>query len=712
MATLQNIRNRGGLLISIFIGLALLAFVVGDGLKSGSTLFGESQNKIGEVAGKSIDAREYQNEIAKNEEFIKMMNGIGNLNEQQQYSIRNSTWQQMTLKAVMGVEYEETGIAVGSKELYDLLLGEEISPMVRQIFTNPQTGEFDIVQARQIIKSLVEAPDNSNQKMFWLNIEEQTKELREQTKYQAILAKSMFIPDAMIKDEVNNTNVKSGVSYLVKNYNTIADSTINVSDDEIRKYYNEHKNLFEQEETRRIAYVNFIVKPSKEDQKEALEWIEDLSRDFITSNDLKDFVNTSSDSKFDDYYYSKNEIEASDLANYAFGRNTNNAFGPYKKDETYNISRVESIKMLPDSVRVRHISISVTEKRNPQQAKALADSLSKLIAKGYSFDKLARKYSTDENTAANGGDLGWLTSKMLLNPVRDDIFDLEKGKTKVLNTNAGVDILQVVKRSKLVKKVRIATITKEITPSQNTINEVYNKARVFAEGLNNIEDFDKKVQASALTRRIANLDKNDRGIVGVEGSRDIVRHTYLTKDVNNLVKDREENPIFENGDVFTVAVLTNINHKGVSPINTVSSQIRAELIKDKKAEIIIKQINQAKKTSSDLNSIASSLNTKVEKAEDVSFNSLQFGGTGIEPNVISMASVLPKSQLSNPVQGNRGVYLLVVTDKVKSKVSKEDEKLASDRLKNMNIMRITRMGEPIQALLKNADIKDTRYKFY
>lgn len=305
MATLQNIRNRGGLLVSIIIGLALVAFIVGDALSSGASVFNRSRNQIGEIAGKGISIQEYQNKVTKNEEVVKMMNGLTALNDEQQTMLRENTWQQMVMQDIMNREYEELGINVSGDELYDMLLGENISPIIRQMFTDPNTGILDLNQARTVIKNLIDSPGNSQQKAYWLNIEEQVSDTRKQSKYNNLLAKALFTTDAQAEEAVEGNAVKSDISYIVKNYSSIDDSTIQVSDSEIKAYYDSRKKLFEQPESRKIVYVNFDIEASSDDYNETEKLVADLVDEFTEAQNPAEFVSLSSDKKFDGTYYKK-----------------------------------------------------------------------------------------------------------------------------------------------------------------------------------------------------------------------------------------------------------------------------------------------------------------------------------------------------------------------------------------------------------------------
>lgn len=381
MATLQTIRNRGGLLVSIVIGLALLAFIVGDALNSGSQIFNSGKNEVGEIAGEGISIIDFQNRVAKNEEIVKVMNNTAALNEEQQSMLRNNTWQQMVMEKLMEQEYDELGLNVSGDELYDVLLGDNMSPSVRQMFTDPATGTVDKDRARLYIKQVVEDKGLTPQKLYWLNMEEQTLATRKMAKYNDLLMKALYITDEQAKESTEANASKADISYIVKNYSTIDDSAIVVSNSEIKDYYNKNQKKFEQEESRKIVYVNFDIEPSGEDYVETEKAVKELVDEFTETNDPIDFVSlSSSDTKADRNYYKKEEITNDSLANYLLN-NRAAVYGPYLENNAYKISRIASVKMLPDSVRARHILI-VPENNDYQKAQIVADSLAKLLRKG------------------------------------------------------------------------------------------------------------------------------------------------------------------------------------------------------------------------------------------------------------------------------------------------------------------------------------------
>ena len=204
----------------------------------------------------------------KNEDFIKSMNGLSALTDEQQRMIRENTWNQIVSEIILNKEYEELGLDVSGDELYDFLLGSNMNPAVSQLFADPNTGQVDKERARLIIKQLIEAPAGTPQKEYWLNMEEQVNTARKQEKYNTLLAKSLFVTDAQAKELAESAATTADISFIMKSYNTVSDSAVKVTANEIKDYYNSHKYLFEREEARQIAYVNFDITASAEDIKE------------------------------------------------------------------------------------------------------------------------------------------------------------------------------------------------------------------------------------------------------------------------------------------------------------------------------------------------------------------------------------------------------------------------------------------------------------
>ncbi|GHV65497.1 peptidylprolyl isomerase [Bacteroidia bacterium] len=707
MATLQTIRNRAGILVTIVIGLALIAFVVSDALSSGSAIFGSSRNQVGEIAGEDISIIDYQKLLASNENLFKVVNNTSIINDEHQQSIRETTWQELVNNIVWEREFEELGIRVSGDELYDMLFGNDLT-LVRQLF-----GQVEPDQLRDYIKYLMSLPNSDPQKVRWLSTEKQLLFSRKQNKYSNIIQKALYVTDAEVERSAQGEAEKVDISYIIKNYSAIDDAQVEVSNSELKDYYKTHQNLFKQTESRRIAYVYFDVNPSEEDHADARTWIENLKAEFATTDNAMEFVNLSSDTKFNASYLKKEEITNDTLADFLFKaakdtKSDESVFGPYIENNFYKISKVASVKMLPDSVRARHILIA-PENNNYAAAKTLADSLAGLLKKGADFEAFVKQYSTDQASAVNGGDLGWFGPKTMVQPFSDTAFFAGKNEIKVAVSQFGAHIIQVRERSPLVQKMQVATIEKEILPSQTTINREYNKATVFA-NVTTLEEFDKQVEETGLTKRYATVSKNDKSVANISDARELVRQIYLSNGENAVVLNNDGAAIFDTDDKFIIAVLTEINEEGISPLKKVASSVKQELIRRKKGDILKKELAAAVEGSQSLLSIGQKMDLNVKEAPSISFNSFQIPGAGIEPKVIAVATLLETGKISEPIDGNQGVYIVVVNNKEVEDITPDTKESVKASTRQNHIYRA--MYQSSAAILESAEIKDMRYKFY
>ncbi|MFA9372184.1 MAG: peptidylprolyl isomerase [Labilibaculum antarcticum] len=707
MATLQKIRNRG-VFIGIIIGGALLAFIAGDALKSGGSLLANSRNEMAEIAGESINIRDFQDRFNHSKEVNKLMSGQNSIPSEQIERLREQVWQQMVQEFVMNREYDELGISISSEELFDMVQGRNIDPTIRQLFQN-ENGLVDKDQVVATLKQLIAAPNGTPQKAYWLNIEEAIITQRNLAKYNTLVQKGLYMPNALVKDMAVKGSKKVDFNYIVKSYNLISDSTINVSESEIRDYYSKHEDLFKQTESRKIDYVSFDVEPSTEDYKATEQWVVDLKEDFTEESNNVQFVELNGDSDFNTYFFRQDELTNPEVNAFAFTANKGDVFGPYFENEMYKMAKLNEVKMLPDSVKARHILIRPIN-GDFKSAEAKADSLKALLAKGYAFAELAKDNSSDQGSAVNGGDLGWFTQGKMVQPFNDAAFSSEKNEVKVILTQFGAHVIQVTNMSKAVKKVQLAIVDRKVEASQETTQLAYAKARSFAGNNLDASSFAKAITAENLNRRTANLKKETKLIPGLENSRDLVRAAYNSDDMESILLSNDNSAVFEFGNKFVVAILSDIKEEGIAPIQDKVSEIKRAIRKDKKAELIIAEMAKNSEGAQSLLSVAQKQNLEVKTASGISFQSFQIPGAGIEPKVISTASMLVKGNISSPIKGNQGVYMLVVTNENSDEVTDITVKAFKTRLEQGYQYRTN--YQAFQALKDNANVVDKRYKFY
>ena len=712
MAVLQKIRNQGGVLVSIFVGVALLAFIVGDALSSSSQILNRSQNKVGEIAGERLSIQDYQALVNNNESAFKVIQNLPSLDDMQRQQVQENTWQMEVFRVIMGQEFEKTGIGVSQDEIHDRLIGDRIDPAIARFMIALGVDPTDRTLLNTVVQNILQAPGEHPYKVTWQLLEQQAVVSYQTSKYQTLLSKALYIPGAQVSELAADATSTVDISYVMKSYNTISDSTVTIAPTEIKEYYNTHQYLFKQQESRQITYVSFDINASVEDIQAIQEELEALKPEFEAASNVIEFANSATTTKAEPRFYKKGEL-GEELDAFLFsGTNDGSVHGPYLDNNAYHLLRVADRMLIPDSVRVRQIILAV-DQTNVESRKNLADSLVQELRGGANFDLLAREFSADPNSAVNGGDIGWFTQDMLAPTLRDTLFLSRRGEIILLPSQAGFVILQVAGQTRPVQKVRVGIITKEISPSEQTINKVYNEARLFADNVNTTAEFDKAVTDKAQTKRYATLDKNDYSIAGIEKARELVRETYMSSSVGKILLKDRKTPIFECGDKYVVAVLSGINKEGTSPLPEVLPVIRRELTRKKKGEIIAKELQAAAAGSESLLSIAQKTSTEVLDATDISFASLQVPGVGIEPRVIAGVTHLDLNQLSTPIIGNQGVFMAVVTNKANSgeeETSPEDMQPRAQALRQLYNQRV--LEEAISSILGASKIRDFRYKFY
>ncbi|MDR0765931.1 MAG: SurA N-terminal domain-containing protein [Odoribacteraceae bacterium] len=710
MATLQKIRNQGGLLVGIIM-VALLAFIVGDALSSSPQIINRGRNKVGVIAGESLDIQEYQALVSNNENVSRVMLKLPSLDDAQRQQVQDETWQMEVLRIVMEQELEKIGLGVSNDEIYDRLVGDMLDPTIAQFMSSLGVNPADKAQLNATIQEILQTPRDNPYKITWQFLEKQAIAAYQVAKYQSLFSKALYIPGEQVNDLAVSAGTTVDVSYLVKGYHTVSDSAVTVTPHEIKEYYNTHQHLFKQQESRQITYVSFDVSASATDIEETRKSLEELIPEFKTAGNVIEFANSATDKKIEQRFYKKGEMNK-ELDAFLFdGTNNTGVYGPYEENNAYNLLRVAARERVPDSVRIRRIFLTV-DQTNFESRTKLADSLMQELRGGANFELLARKFSADPNSAVNGGDIGWFTQEMLPPLWRDTLLLARKNDAKLFPTQGGLIILQISGQSKPVEKVIVGIVTKEIGPSEQTTNKIYNEARVFVDNVETIADFEKAVADKGQTKRYATLNKNDKTIAGVEQAREIVREAYMSRSTGKVLTNNRKSPIFECGNKYIVAVLTSIKKEGVSPLQEVTPLIQQELVRKKKGEIIAQELQAAAAGSESLLSIARKTNTEIIDATDISFASLQLPGAGIEPKVIAGITRLDVNQISPPITGNQGVFMAIVTNKTSdaeavSPEEIEQRKLALEKTRDELIL-----YQMVYSIIRSKKIEDFRYRFY
>ena len=706
MATLEKIRNRAGVLVGVVIGMALLAFVLGDLFSQGGAAFRGDRYEIAEIAGKSIPYKSFQNEVKELTEINKFSSGQSTVDAETREQIRNQVWERMTREYIMADEYDELGIAVSSEELWDMVQGENIHPMIRRIFTNPETGQVNTMAIIQFLKNYDRDP-SGQRRAYWLYLEDQMVRERKFTKFSNLINKGLHVsgPESEQLARLNNKNVN--FNFIMQNFSAIPDSEVDITNDDLEEYYEDHQQLYKQSANRDIEYVAFDIEPTEKDIEAAREYVQDIQEDFKKATEVKEFVNLNSDISFDDTYYKQEEL-SNEIADFMFSAEPGDIYGPYREEETFKLSRLNDIKYLPDSVRARHILIQPSRRsRNIENAQRLADSLKQEIEQGADFAELAAQYSDDQETGAEGGNLGWLQQGDMVESLTDSAFFASTGEIKMIQTQYGFHLLEVLEKGPATKKVQVATLARRIEPSSETYQSVYSRASRFAGKNQSYKDFQQALQEKNLTKRMANsVQINAKSIPGLEDARNLIRAAFKTKE-NNIITSNND-PIFEISDKFIIGFVTKVRKEGVAPLEDVRNDVRVKVKENKKAELLKQRFEDALGDSKSLARVAGQMDLQIMEANNINYNSYSIPGAGSEPKVIGAAVAMDQGQLSYPIQGENGVYLVEV------KSVRESKNITPQMLQQREMQRLQRTAafDAFTALKEAAEIQDKRHKFY
>ncbi len=623
-------------------------------------MFGGPDFEIAVINGKSIEYQEYEQVLdGLVENYKRNMGTEGMPEESVMDMIREQAWDVIIKRYALENEISVTGIKVSEEELFDMVQGTNIDPQILQIpvFQNKQTGMFDRSLVIQFLQNM-DQDKTGNARASWIAFEDQLVQTRMITKYNNLIKKAMYVPTELAKMYAKENSDKVDGRFVFKAYSLVSDSTIQCTDEELLKYYNENSYKFEQEEMRDIDYVVFDVTPSPEDIQKITEDIMKLKEEFAVAEDDAAFINYNSDKAFEDKYYTKGSLNP-EVDSLLFISSEGYIHGPYTENNNMVLAKVIDKKMLPDSVHARHILIQPNEQRNAEASKALADSIKILLEKKVDFTQLAMRYSDDKGSVPDGGDLKWFTRGKMVKSFEDTCFDAKIGEYKIVESQFGYHIVQVLEKSKESENIRVGFVERLLEPSQQTRQVAFNAATDFVTKATNYEEFKKIANEKGIVMRTANnLSPNERQIAGLDAPREIIRWAY-----NNAVKNQVSD-IFELGNKFVIAVLTEVKDKGIAPFEQVREQVLTEVRKDKKAQQFIAEFKATNfKT---IDELSTKIQQPVNDAANITFNSFSLPFVGIEPDVIATMSVTPKGKISEPMKGNNGVFVYEITNTIPS----------------------------------------------
>ena len=692
MAVIGKIREKSMLLL-IIIGGAIIAFVLGDLFQSGQQFFSDG-NHVGEINGVEITAIEFNNRLERTIASWETQNGT-TANSELRASLRDQVWSEIIREQVMETQFAELGLAVSPEELFDMVQGDNPHPQVQQAFTDPETGVFSSTQVLQFLKSLETMPaENRNQ---WLLFEDGIQKERIANKYNNLLVKGMYATSSMLRNTYKEQNEKRNIKFVAKRYTEVNDSTVEVTPEEVKAFYEEHKQEYKQEQSRDIEYVRFDVVPSEKDREDALKWINETLTEFKVTDDDSSFVTFNSEEPFDASYLGVQEMP-SGVDSAFFYAEVGTTVGPIEEDGAYVLTKLAKTKMVPDSVKARHILLKTTQQPTDTLLKAKLDSIKTEIEKGADFGELAKTISEDVGSAIEGGDLGWFKEGQMVPEFNDACFDGKVGEMVIVQTQFGYHLIEVLAQSEKVKKVQLARVVRKITPSNETFDAVFAKASTFYSNNNTAEAFQKATAKDEFLKMVAtDVKVADRDVQGLQNVRELVRWSFTNEQGSVSAPFQFEN-------TFVVAHLAEVREDGIAPLEQVEIQVTLGAKKKKKAAQFIEEMTGA----ANLEELAQKIGGTVESAPTVSFSSYAIPGMGQEPRIIGMTSTLQQGQMSIPIEGQTGVFVVLVESVTPAPETNDYSAIKSQLEQGF----LGLGGIAFEALKEKFEVVDKRYKFY
>jgi len=706
MAIIGEIRNRAGWLVLGFVGIALVAFLLMDVSSStGGGLQGQSLS-VGKINGKDISYQEYERKVNNAMEGYRRQGQI--VNDDLSQSIRQQTWNTYLAELVANDEYEKLGLTVSNEELTQLMRGSDPHPTVKtsQIFVNQQTQQFDPNLVVAYVESLDEDDQNGTsleKRTQWNSFTNFVKRDALDKKYKNLVKKGSFVPDFLATNDFQNNNAKVNFNYIVLPYATVLDGDVAVTDAELQSYLDENRDNFDDEATRNLDFVEFYLTPSESDSIEARDFIVTRIEDFTASKNDTNYLNIHSETPLNTSYLAEDRLTGVNAAE-ILAQPVGSIVGPYFEGNAYKAAKLIGRQSVPDSVDVRHILIDPNKKGGVQQAIQLADSLFNALQNGGAdFDFVASDFSDDTSNKDNGGNLGYAKPGQMVKPFNDLIFyDANIGELNKVNSQFGIHIVEVLDKKGATPSVAVGYLTKSVEPGSTTQKNIYRTANEFAGKNRDAGAFDAAVKDQDLISKPAfGLKINDTNLPGLGYARDIIKWVFNADN-------GEVSEVFSLDDKYVVAKVSNIKEEGELTVNGLRSELEAAVKKQKRVAQLSSQLSAT--SGNNLQNRAQNFdNVNVQTATDVSLQAANIEGAGLEPAVVGRASTMQPNSVSEPIEGNNGVYLVKVTDKVAG-----SDTISLDLTRqSMNLTNSSRIdGALLNALKESVEVKDQRYKFY
>lgn len=712
MALIGTLRSKMGTWVVIFVFIAIVSFILNDLLGNNSVLF--NNNDVGEIAGADISLDEFQAAVQEREANYIMTFGR-KAGDREMNTLRQQAWEILVLRHAIQKQFDAVGVDVTTDEVEDMIWGKNVDENIKQtpLFQNPSTGQFDKTRVVQYLNEFNNVPTGADaqtqamwqeQRARWEIFQRDLGPGRERLKYENLLVKTNYVTKAEAEKEYHNQSDVAEVKYVYVPYYAMSDSVANVTDSDLKAYYDKHKERFKTDETRDLKYVVFSVTPTAADSAAIVE-------------EMKRVVTELSQTEDDSAYAASNTDGAEPFAKYNAGNlpafvkgdqlAKGNVIGPFLDGNSYKVVKMSGIvKDTTYGARAAHILIK-WDNETPEAKKAAkekARNILKEIKNGASFSAKALEHSTDGSNATKGGDLGWFTSGTMVKPFQDAVFNANKTGllNDVVETEFGYHIISVT-NTKDNTAYQVAVVERQIGPSDATTNETYRRAEAFQADLSGIDEFNERAKTEGLPVQDAkNLTAGERRIGNLGDARQVVQWLYRDASVDKVSQ------VFDQQEEYVVAVMTGKTDKGFRSLDAVKTEITPEVRKEVKGKAIIEKLKESKGTLEEI-AAAYGNDAGVFSSADLKLNATSLPGAGYDPKAVGVAFSLENGKRSVPVTGENGVVIVELQNKT---IAPEQQDYAMFKMPIQQNMQTRSSYNIVEAIKDAANIVDKRYKFY
>jgi peptidyl-prolyl cis-trans isomerase D len=705
MGIIGSIRKHSWIAVAV-VGVAIVAFIIGDLTKNNRGI-----PDMGKINGTTITYQHFNELMEEMENNYKRQQGVSQVPADVDYQIREQVWQNLVTETLTDEQFEKLGLTVSPAEMSDMYVGTFIHPYLRQSFTDPKTGVYQ-VQAIQYYVDNFENLDTA-QRMEWVELEKAVKNDRKQQKYSALIARGMYMPNAIAKQIAEMGNKLSNVTAVNCSFQSVDDSEITLDESDYQKYYNKHKAEFRlRDEMREIEYIVYQIAPTQKDMADIQASVAQTWEEFqtIDPDELVFFVNAESDRSYDSTYRKASEF-ASPMDSALMAAGEGSFISPRIAGNEWMMAKVLKVANRPDSLRASAIYIfndkvggNIT--RGDEQAKQLADSVLNVVKSGaMTFEQAVEQYSDDPQKANNNGDMEWQLDGNY-GFLNEEIVNTPEGGVFVMRhpNEVGYFVVKVTGKTTPHRKYRVATIARTIAASEATTRNIYNEANKFAGNNRTYAEMTAGAQQENLQVRNAMVTPMQYSVSGISNARSIVQWAFNEKTEKGAVADQ----IFEADDMYVVAALKDVYKVGYATLDQVRNMIENQVRNEKKGELLMARMEEAKNANADIYAIATKVNASVDTLDSISFNDYFLGKYGMEPKVQSAIAAAAENTLVGPIQGAQGVYMVKVNAKMDNPTSVDPANIRSQ--KEQSFMQGLRSVQ--QVLKDKAKVIDQRNKFF